>query len=395
MEAGWIWSEAVTTTPHCNGRDHWVVVRQRNATGTGGHLVSYRLSPLGLTGPDFGPDPLSTPTRLYGQIHLSPDGQWLVEGAPEGVRLHTFDAATGELGDGVVADVGGNATTFEFLESGEWLLGQAPIVHVRMKVTTLEVEVIHTISGPNPGFTWRMERGPDGNVYLCSSSAALHISMRVILGPETPDAVIFTDAMTFDHHGQLPANGLPYFNELGTAPQPLEFHAEVEGCAVHLTALADCFPDYELTWELGDGNTAEGPLVTHEYDTVGVYTITLTATLGDDVWTATQDVAVFLCLAQCEIDIDWLALQSDGLTVEAHASVTLGDDTEFLVALWQARDPWNTWSTASLDLGPLPLDWAVESETEGWVLVTLTVLGQLPDGQFCIDTKRPRIQVHK
>jgi len=47
-----------------------------------------------------------------------------------------------------------------------------------------------------------------------------------------------------------------------------------------------------LTWDFGDGTTAEGPTVTHQYTTAGTYTITLTAEDDSSTAESTRDLTV-------------------------------------------------------------------------------------------------------
>jgi hypothetical protein len=62
-------------------------------------------------------------------------------------------------------------------------------------------------------------------------------------------------------------SGLTAFND---GPTPL-------GMTTTFTAVISSGTNVSYTWDFGDGNTATGPVVTHVYDAVGTYTVTVTA----------------------------------------------------------------------------------------------------------------------
>jgi hypothetical protein len=73
------------------------------------------------------------------------------------------------------------------------------------------------------------------------------------------------------------------------------------GEAIDLDGTSSNDPDGDLLtydWNLGDGTTAIGALVSYIYDTPGIYTVTLTVSDGTLIDTATMDITVFSEMGQ-------------------------------------------------------------------------------------------------
>jgi len=64
------------------------------------------------------------------------------------------------------------------------------------------------------------------------------------------------------------------------------------GDATHLTATVAAGSNVVYAWDLGDGDTAAGPAVSHTYPTAGVYTATVSASNGVSAETASTTVII-------------------------------------------------------------------------------------------------------
>ncbi|TRO54124.1 PKD domain-containing protein [Candidatus Bathyarchaeota archaeon] len=123
----------------------------------------------------------------------------------------------------------------------------------------------------------------------------------------------------------------PYIQNLPptAAIDPPQQAIESGGSAT-LSGLQSSDPDGEIVaynWDMGDGETATGPEVTHAYYSLGQYTVTLTVT-DDKGATATTTSTVLVTSIQAEIDVNptTINLKSKGNWVTVTLTLPEGYD---------------------------------------------------------------------
>lgn len=128
--------------------------------------------------------------------------------------------------------------------------------------------------------------------------------------------------------------------EVWSAPANADFTVDpawpFPGGIVTFTATADGYPAPAYSWDLGDGYTATGQLITHTYALTGVYTVLLAARGSCGTVTATQDLYVAFCTGPSGLD---MAHSTPLLARErAFFTATLAAGSEPLTYAWDLGD---------------------------------------------------------
>jgi gliding motility-associated-like protein len=290
-------TEKLTTVPHANGRDTWVLVHgwQTNA------FYAYLLSPTGLQttpvitnigtvhsggGGNYGN------ANSVGYMRASPNGSKLAVGVRDAsFELFDFNPATGQLSNYIQLGYTFRSYGVAFSPDSRLLYGT--------NLNYLEVYQFDTQAGSataiaNSGVvianttdnSGGLQMGPDGKLYVSIYNSTY---LAVINNPNVRGTGCGFQANAVYLGGKLAQIGLPNFPASRiaapiTATAAFTSTASCVGSVVFFTGTTTpTLSGATATWNFGDpasgsANTATGLTPTHTYTTAGTYQVTLTVT---------------------------------------------------------------------------------------------------------------------
>ena len=229
-------SEKLTTAPHCDGNDYWII------THIGNNLCSYRVSSAGISA-----NPVITPALLDtqapggghgpGQIKISPDNKrvaicynYVTNTLAGGLALGKFDSNDGtfEISNPMVSipptvDNEGNITPIgiygvEFSpDSQNVYFSAAENIYVgnAISATSANINQVTASSvGTGPDslipITFRLclQRGMNGHIYIANTDNDGNSTVSVIRNPNSPSTAAMQD-YAFDFPNNNPKFGFP------------------------------------------------------------------------------------------------------------------------------------------------------------------------------------------
>lgn len=294
--------EAISAVPHCNGRDYWLITRAKGSSIWESTLLVYLISPAGITNPSGSgvfPSTYILPsgaTSVSGTIKGSPDNTHLVVNHTGlfAISVLDFNNSTGQISN--ERTVASPSYLFYFGASfspdGRYVYyahQQSPqIFRTDITQPTLTMTTIATLGvGEVPG---EMQLGPDSMLYVVT------IFDRYISRFTNPSSL--TPAFTAQavdlgalYFGVANRNGIPNMID-GIVPPatPLTFNITYLNCSTIVFFPSGCWgPSYNFAWDFGDGSPIDTSVFgTHTYATTGLYTITLTLSVGTYSFTPIQ-----------------------------------------------------------------------------------------------------------
>ncbi len=175
-----------------------------------------------------------------------------------------------------------------------------------------------------------------------------------------------------------------------------DFTVTTDGCTVTLNGVnTGSTPASSWVWDLGDGNNAFGPTVSHTYAASGTYTVCLTidgVTAGGEQCprVETCQTVTVDCPDECEVEGEYdFVPTGNGLTINFFGSGLTGPGTTVAGYVWNFGD-------GNTGTGPNPIH---TYATPGTYTICLTVVGVTgigtPDEDCCTATICMEITVKK
>ncbi|MBN4065969.1 PKD domain-containing protein [Candidatus Amoebophilus asiaticus] len=295
-------SEHVTTVPHCNGIDYWIIFHGYSPDG---RFYVYRLSDQGITNADMTPNiPDVYPTSgnfsflaLQGNLKASPDGTRLALATigtnSNGLAIYDFNNSTGEINQELVFNQADAYYGCSFSPLSDLLYATKAGGLFQYDMLGNEEEIIPSFGVDNYK---GVQLGPDNRIYITRAATQFLSSLDV---PDNQPCPAFNfEAVDFSpiHVNVQVTMGLPNMidAEKPTPPAP-DFTVNFASCFDIEFTVDPCWATYAVEWDFGDGticgpgrgsittcpNTAgtfQNP--THSYSTDGSYDITMTLSIG-------------------------------------------------------------------------------------------------------------------
>lgn len=288
-----------------------------------------------------------------------------------GDRLLWADAGTGVLrsapfaagapvaGGAVVSTADWRARGL-FVRPGSAAGPAAPTAEVRTTCAALACRF--TASGPDAAYAWDFGDGATG-----AGTAATHTY---------PDPGRYTVTLTLtDTAGRLATATREVDVSVGDGPVAA-FTAACTGRVCTLDAGSTTGTISAYRWELGDGSTGTGALLTHTYGADGTYPVSLTVTGTGGSGTTTRDVVATVATSAPITFRDGaaVAVQGTSATVTVPPTVRSGDALLLFVTGDSATVP-SGWELVDRVSGALPsaLYRRVAADTDPGSAVTVTV----------------------
>jgi PKD repeat protein len=288
-------SEQITAIPHCNGLDYWIIV---SATNIQRQFYVYRLSPQGLTNANLTtqkPDIYPTTGNFItggglGQLKASPDGTRLALVSEMvtfyGFSVYNFDNTTGEITNEVVLE---NFVTYY----GCSFSPNSQVLYATSGNRMYQYDLSNNSSNMTimPDNITGLQLGPDNRIY---SSVILGPYLMSIDDPNNVSNPAYNNfAVDFAPVSPIILTwyGLPSFIDATQPPVNPSFTYTQTSCPTVDFQVDECWADYNLLWNFGDGvGTSTLPNPTYTYTSTGTFNVLLTLSLGTFSQTITQSV---------------------------------------------------------------------------------------------------------
>jgi len=290
-------SERMALVKHGNGKDYWLVTRER----TGNVFRTFLIDCAGVrpqavvssVGISTTPLPFPSPEGI-GILKASPDGRsigitvW--DGPQRGAYLYRFNNLTGQLFDPLSlspSDAVNTAYGLEFSSNSTQVYvsyGFNNLVRQYRISLWNEATVNATAVAFPTAKPYGMQLGPDGKIYIA------HNSIPYVARIASPDAAGpacgLADSAVFLQSG-LCNSGLPYFPnsfatlyDSGASTDTVKIKGSMtisqDICRLDLEAQSNFSDGLQHQWSFGDGTTDTGKLVSHVFADAGSYTVKLT-----------------------------------------------------------------------------------------------------------------------
>lgn len=316
-------AERVTTTPHANGRDTWVLVHE----WPGNTFYAFLVTPLGVQPPVltsigalYGPQPGLPGANIQGYMRFSPNGHQLAVAPSEAwFELLDFDPATGQLTNYRVLPVPPSFNSalqsyasygVEFSPDGHLLYGTGTFgggicqFDLQAGSTAAIAASVRQVGGPTTPLS-ALQNGPDGRLYACNATNNARQYLAGLTQPNQRGTASGYQSQLVYLGGALAAAGLPNYpsSQVVVPTNPTLAFAGAGACAgelAHFTATPVPAPaTATFSWDFGDpasgsANAATGLTATHRYPQAGTYQVSFTAQYSPyaPVLTLTQALTV-------------------------------------------------------------------------------------------------------
>ena len=350
-------SQKVTAVKHANGKDFWIVAHKWGSD----EFYAYLLTEKGLSPPVIShagtihSGGFVDQTNAYGYMKLSPDGSKLalaISGLNK-VELFDFSSSSGVVSNPAsytFTTPGVNPYGIEFSPNNQMLytsllqiIGNGPptvpskIFQFNLKNGLVNPMLIDTAAGERIG---GMQLATDGRIYLTRTVNILinRDSLDVIYNPNRPgpecnyNLLNNTPGSRFSMSGRKCIYGLPNFVQ-SYVNLPAFRHDSV--CRQDVTRYAiinDANID-SVSWDFGDGTSANSFSPVHTYGTFGTYTVKLTESYNGKSYRDSVRVTIF-DLPKVNLGDTVLLYKGSSFNLHAH-----GGFMEY---------EWNTGSTDSI-----------------------------------------------
>lgn len=309
-------TEKLTTVPHANGRDTWVLVHgwQTNA------FYAYLLTSSGLqTTPivtsigsvHSGGGGTYSNSNSVGYIRASPNGNKLAVGVRDAkFELFDFNPATGQLSNYIQLQDTYRSYAVAFSPDGRLLYGTNLNYY---EVYQFDLQAGSAAAIANSGVvvantadnSGGLQIGPNGKLYVSIYNSSY---LAVINNPNVRGTGCGFQANAVYLGGKLAQIGLPNYPASRVAPPTTATAAftaapSCAGAVVAFTGTATpTLGGAVATWSFGDpasgsANMATGLTATHTYATAGTYQVTLTVTHASLAAPATSTQSVTVAAA--------------------------------------------------------------------------------------------------
>ncbi|HRG59966.1 MAG TPA: PKD domain-containing protein [Bacteroidia bacterium] len=301
------WQGGLTIIPHCNGKDYWIIAnRLFDVNGNNEYyqiLNAYLLTEFGLSSNPVVSNISAMRSSVFHVLaKASPNGQkYVIQGLNQ-FAIWDFNNSTGVFSNETIYDIVYGGVTydvghFSFSPNSQQLY----ITSQPNRVFQLDVNsgnFTQILAGLQP---MRCQLGPDNNIY-CGNNDTPSNYYGVINNPDTPNnssgfsyvqvrptGYSLVEINTF--HGTVPS----FMDALKPGYTPPEFTFANLSCSSIEFTVDPCWQSYTATWNFGDGSPAiTGSIVTHNYATTGIFTVTCSLTIPGLTGSLTvqHDVAV-------------------------------------------------------------------------------------------------------
>ena len=292
----WAYNEQITSIPHANGRDYWIILPVKTVTNRV-CLASFLVNPAGITQKSISIMAANSSLMAYGsgivanKEHNRIAFKYNDNGFNTRIGTCTFNNSTGSFGTALTY----NIDQFNIPLPGGLVFYDE--THVYLSRTTSSVKGLFDmdlLTGTGTSFSTtsdygRPEIGPDGNVYIPykpifqgPGSVALSRIDR-IAGAPSVTTVIPASQLTPSLVSPLGANFWNLPNTVLCPPDStlIDFTINRIDCDSYQFFLTDSthWRDYTVTWNFGDGSASiTAPywqVQSHDYAIPGSYTVSI------------------------------------------------------------------------------------------------------------------------
>jgi hypothetical protein len=281
------YAESLTTVPHCNGIDYWVICRPRNNTPNPNRAFSMLIT-------QAGPEKISKVT-VSNNVHMNYSGQFrsnrkgnklIQAGWDYGslAYLYDFNQSTGALTNELAI---GTNTVFGYAYGAIFSLNDS-LAYVlksqaggyRIHQVSVPTGTFQTMSTPASLNSLDLEYGPDNNIYV-SQSEFLDQTMGRIINTNSIAGAAYVPGVLVFPPGARPFGGLCNFMEADEKqPIAIDYMPFQTACNTFKFTVDSCWQVYNVSWNFGDGTTANGFTVNHTFPSTGNYTVKMVLSTG-------------------------------------------------------------------------------------------------------------------
>ncbi len=304
-------TEKLTAVQHGNGSDAWVITHDWGNNAFLAYLVTssgVRAEPIvsnvgfdlnyGTTGNDV--------FKSRGYLKTSSDGSKLAAcHSFVGIELFNFNKNTGVVSDPQVLLQSNNSDFYglEFSPYGDMLYASIikdDIIQFNLRERDVRASKLG-LNVPNQ-MTGALQLALDGKIYVAGSERLSVIEFPEKRGLEAGFKANVIDLGTGKGTYGLPPFMTSYFN-LG-----IQAGNFCLGDTTQFSVTA-AEPIDLVAWDFGDGTTSNNEKTSHQYATVGDYTVSVTVEIGTRIKTETRNITIFevpnaydTSYSQCDVD---------------------------------------------------------------------------------------------
>ncbi len=338
-------AEKITAVEHNDGNSYWVITQFINT------FYAFRVDENGVnTTPvtsQVTPNIITDGYRRNGIGYLksSPDGTKLAichaqnidtpsnntsSGNTGSLWLYDFDNTTGNVSNPLNIQDGVSKYGLDFSADSKMLYASINSTVYQFNLEAANIPESQFVVHTSTGFIAAIQLGPDGKIYLCSTSNSS--ALDVINNPEELGAASnYIEDGIILLPGTTAALGLPPFiQSFLIAKIEVEFLCFGDNTQFSIDS-SETFNT--ILWDFGDTNNSTDESPTHIYSAPGTYDITVTLTTDDEEKTFTKTITIFdTPIANIASNIDICDDNNDGFF---SIDFTINTDAEVL----EIQDP--------------------------------------------------------